>query len=276
MIPSRGKSFLWPPIFLVIFIIFPGFTYGGTPNRIITLAPNVTETVYALGQGDKIVAVSHQCDYPTGVKKKKRVGDMINPSLEMIVTLKPDLVIMTDDGNPKSVWEKLQGLNIPTYVYGPRRLKDLGPEIRKMGFALGVGQEGRKLARQVESDISKYRLEAGKSRGRRAIFVLQTRPVIVAGRGTAIDDVMNLLGLHNIALPYGLNYPTISREQIVSFNPEVIFVGHDAVKAEVLKWEEIEAVRLGRIYTVGPAVYRMSPRLREGIREMADFLSARP
>lgn len=249
---------------------------GSSAERIVTLAPSVTETVYALGRGDSILAVSRQCDYPPEVKKKKRVGDMVSPSLEMIVTLRPDLVILTDDGNPKSIWERLQELNIPTYVYRPRRLMELGPEIRRLGIALKATDKAGVVASRLEREIGKYAYGKKKNREKRAIFILQINPIIVAGPRTAIGDAMDLLGLKNIVSPAGMAYPTLSREQIASFNPEVIFFGHEVPKGEILKWREIEAVSRGYVTFVGPTLYRMSPRIVEGIKEMADFIRTLP
>jgi len=200
---------------------------------------------------------------------------MANPSLEAIVTLKPDLVILTDDGNPRHIWERLRTLNIPTYVYRPRRLKDLSGEIRRLGAALGVYRAAEELARGVESHMKRYLAER-PGRGKRAFFLLQVEPLIVAGPRTAIDDVMNLLGLKNIASPFGVNYPVLSREEIVSAAPEVIFVGHGGGKGEIMKWKELPAVRTGHVFTVGSAVLRLSPRIVEGIDEMAAFVRNLP
>ena len=95
------------------------------PKRIISLAPSTTEILFALGLGDRIVGVTTFCDYPEAAKTKAKIGGMSNPSLEAIVSLKPDLVVMTTDGNPQEVEERLRDMKIKTFVFTARMLREL-------------------------------------------------------------------------------------------------------------------------------------------------------
>ncbi|NWF52741.1 MAG: ABC transporter substrate-binding protein [Nitrospirae bacterium] len=104
-------------LFLVSYFLFLTSVYAGEiPNRIVSLAPNLTETIFNLGLGDRIVGVTNFCDYPDEARKKQKVGGMYNPSLEKILSLKPDVVVMTTDGNIKEFEERLRRLKIKTYV----------------------------------------------------------------------------------------------------------------------------------------------------------------
>jgi len=105
------------------------------PRRIISLAPSITEIIYALGLGDRLVGVTTYCDYPEEAKKKPKVGGMVNPSIEAVVSLKPDIVVMTTDGNPKEFEERLRSLKVKTYVFRARQLSNLPQGIREMGVA---------------------------------------------------------------------------------------------------------------------------------------------
>ena len=107
------------------------------PKRIISLAPSTTEILYALGLGDHIVGVTTFCDYPEAAKAKAKIGGMSNPSLEAVVSLKPDIVVMTTDGNPKEFEERLRSLKIMTYVFTARRLSELPQGIRELGRGAG-------------------------------------------------------------------------------------------------------------------------------------------
>jgi iron complex transport system substrate-binding protein len=113
-------------------------TIAELPNRIISLAPNLTEILYALGLGDRIVGVTTFCDYPEDAKQKQKIGGMTNPSLEAIVSLRPDLVVMTTDGNPKEFEERIRSLKIKTYVLKARQISELPKGIRDMGLALWI------------------------------------------------------------------------------------------------------------------------------------------
>lgn len=103
------------------------------PKRIVSLAPSMTEILYALGLGDNIVGVTTFCDYPEEAKKKPKIGGMSNPSLEAVISLKPDIVVLTTDGNPKEFEERLVSLKIKTFVFQARRLSGLPQGIRELG-----------------------------------------------------------------------------------------------------------------------------------------------
>ena len=101
-----------------------------TPDRIISLAPNITEILFALGLGERIVGVTNFCDYPEEAMNKQKVGGMTNPSLEAVVSLRPDIVVMTTDGNQKEFEKKVRSLKIKTYVFKARRISELPQGIR--------------------------------------------------------------------------------------------------------------------------------------------------
>ena len=130
---------------------------GDEPRRIVSLAPSTTEILFALGLGNSIVGVTTFCDYPPEAKTKPRIGGMSNPSLEAVVSLKPDIVVLTTDGNPKKFEERLRSLNIRTYVYKSRRLSDLPQGIREMGSALGVQKEAELLSQSLETKLDEFR-----------------------------------------------------------------------------------------------------------------------
>src|SRR3972149_8378310 len=124
---------------------------ASSPRRIVSLAPSTTEILFALGLGDRIVGVTSFCDYPEEAKTKPKIGGMSNPSLEAIVSLKPDLVVMTTDGNPKEVEERLRSLKIKTYVFRARMLHELPGGIRELGSAVGIENRADVLADDIEN-----------------------------------------------------------------------------------------------------------------------------
>ena len=103
-------------LFTFYFSLFT-FSYAESPNRIISLAQSMTEILFAAGHGDRIVGVTTFCDYPLEAKKKPKIGGMSNPSLEAIIALKPDIVVMTTDGNPEEIEHKLSSMKIKTHVF---------------------------------------------------------------------------------------------------------------------------------------------------------------
>jgi ABC-type hemin transport system substrate-binding protein len=164
-------------ILLVIFAPALGVSpaFGAAPARIVSLAPNITEILYDLGLEDRVVAVTDFCDYPPAAKAKPRVGGFTNPSLEAIVGARPDLVILTDDGNPKAIYNRLRDLGIPCHVFSARRLKELPGGIRELGLALGAEKEASALAGRIEKDMAALEKKARSS----------TRPLESSGFATS-------------------------------------------------------------------------------------------
>jgi iron complex transport system substrate-binding protein len=274
------------------------------PNRIISLAPNLTEILFEMGLGDKIVGVTNFCDYPDDAKKKAKIGGMYNPSMEAVVSLRPDMVIMTTDGNLKQFEERLRSLGIRTYVFRARRLIELPQGIRDMGSTLGLRERANALASKVDAAFDRFRNENQKSnrplpplnsdlsrrvyRGvkagqdginkKKVLFIVWPEPLIVAASGTAIDDAISLLGCENIASKAYASYPKYSVEEIIRQAPDVIFIGkgHADVKAAsrniIEKLSGVPAVEHSGVCYINDSIYRLSPRIMKGIDEMARCL----
>ncbi|HYA87325.1 MAG TPA: helical backbone metal receptor, partial [Nitrospirota bacterium] len=191
--------------------------YASPPKRIVSLAPSMTEILFALGLGDNIVGVSTFCDYPEEAKKKPKIGGMSNPSLEAVLSLKPDVVVMTTDGNPKEFEERLTSMKIKTYVFEARTLRVLPQGIRSMAAALGVKDRGERLAQSIEDGVRKASRSASpgpdRASGKKVLFIVWPEPLIVAGPGTAIHDAITLLGYDNIASQAATAYPKYSIEE---------------------------------------------------------------
>jgi len=247
-----------------------------TPDRIISLAPNITEILFALGLGESIVGVTNFCDYPEEAMNKQKVGGMSNPSLEAVVSLRPDIVVMTTDGNQKEFEKKVRSLKIKTYVFKARRISELPQGIRDLGRALGAQENADMLAREIERSMNVFKDSRQKSNGsnNKILFIIWPEPLIVAGPGTAIDDIITLLQGENSASQAAIAYPKYSIEEIIRQEPDYIFIGkgHENVKAIaeglLRKINRVPAVRNGSVCFVSDTLYRLGPRIVKGIEEM--------
>ncbi len=244
------------------------------PERIVSLAPAMTETLFALGLGEKVVGITSVCDRPEAARDKVRVGGMSNPSLESILALKPELVVMTTDGNPKHIADQLQRFGIAIHVFTPRRLSEIPGGIRELGARVGAAEAADILARKLENLLTTPpRFAAGE--GPKALFVIWPEPLIVAGPGTLIDDALTLVGYVNIAADAGTAYPRFSVEEALRRKPDVIFLGlghdRDNPRTQRLLQRLVppELGHPGRIVTVSDALYRAGPRLPGGIVELS-------
>jgi len=245
----------------------------------VSLAPQITEILYAMGLEEKIAAVTSVCDYPPRVKEKPRIGGMSNPSLEAVISIRPDLVVMTMDGNPREFQEKLSALGIRTYVFTAKRISELPQGIRDLGKAIGETGSAERLAGQIERELREIRSRLKKrSTTWRGLFVVWPEPLIVAGPGTAIDDTMTLLGGHNVVSGTNLSYPKYSIEEVLRQSPDVIFIGKgmgalkELSQGLVEKLEMVPAVKNGKVCFVQDYLYRLGPRIIDGIKEIESCL----
>ncbi|HUO77204.1 MAG TPA: cobalamin-binding protein [Thermodesulfovibrionales bacterium] len=276
------KIFLF--LMLIVTCSFSSSAHAGeTPQRIISLAPNMTEILFALGLGNRIVGVTSFCDYPAEAKRKPKVGGMSNPSLEAVISLKPDLVVMTIDGNPREFEERLRSLGIKTYVFRASRLRELPKGIRDLGKALGVQEEAETFAREFEAAVKRVGAGEGMtgshtlSARKRVLFIVWPEPLIAAGPGTVIDDALALIGFDNIASDSRVAYPKYSIEEIIRRAPDVIIIGRgmerqdiEKISAGLLKrLHSVPAVRNKRVFYVSDDLYRLGPRTIRGIDEIS-------
>jgi iron complex transport system substrate-binding protein len=271
--------------FLIVFswVLLSGTAFSETPARIVSMAPGITEVLYDLGLGSRIVAVTTFCDYPQQAINKPKIGGFANPSLEAIVAARPDLVVTTDDGNPKEIWDRLTKLGINTYVFRVKRLKELPQGIRDIGIVLGIKNQAFKKANEIEMVLRGYEKILKKFPPRyfkkKAIFIVHPEPLMVAGPGSVIDDALKLLGLQNIASDVGSRYTKYSIEEIMRRSPDIIFIGQGPMSGEISnnllkKLSMLEAVKKGRVYYTSESLYRMGPRVIIGIKEMERFLKS--
>jgi ABC-type Fe3+-hydroxamate transport system substrate-binding protein len=273
-------------IILSLIVSLSSLTLAAEPasptRRIVSLAPSMTEILYALGLGENIVAVTTFCDYPEEAKKKPKIGGMSNPSLEAVVSLKPDIVVMTTDGNPKEFEERLRSFKIRTYISRARRLAELPEDIRELGAALGVRDRADALADTIASGIKRLSaaprssVDSPPSPRKKVLFIVWPEPLIVAGPGTVIDDAVTMLQYENIAATAKTAYPKYSIEEVIRQAPELLFIGKgsgmdmQAVSQGILqRLASVPAVKNGKVCFMSDSLYRLGPRVIKGIEELA-------
>ncbi len=276
----RSNPFVFALLaFLALFCLFTSAAWATPPQRIVSLAPNLTEILFDLGLSDRVAGVTRFCDWPAAAKRKPQVGGYTNPSLEAIVALRPDLVVMTDEGTPREIHDRLVRLGITVYVFRAKRLAELPKALRDIGPAVGAEKTAEKRALAIEDALHRFSSRARESKGdiRTALFIIQPEPLMVAGPGTVIDDAMTILGVRNIATGAASPYPKMSVEEVFRRSPDVILIGRGSMTGTggsklLRQWRTLPAVRKGRVYVVGETLYRLSPRLLEGMEEMVRLI----
>ena len=249
----------------------------GPPQRIVSVAPSVTETLFALGLGDRVVGVSSYCEFPPEALKKEKVGGYINPSLEKIVASKPDLVIGIAEGDLKTFMDRLISLKIPVYITNPRNVSEVLASIQNIGKVTFFSQAAEKITRAMKERIQAVQVKVQGRPHPRVMPVLNFDPLMSAGKGTFVDDLIRLAGGRNVAEKVRGKYPRLSVEEVFAQDPEVIILGSmksqdamDEGRQWWKQWKTISAVRQGRIYVLdADLIYRPSPRIVDGLEEMA-------
>jgi iron complex transport system substrate-binding protein len=250
------------------------------PQRIVSLAPGITETLYALGLDHQIAGVTTFCNWPAAAVKKTRIGGFTNPSIEKIVSLKPDLIIATADGNRKDTVEQLERLKLPVYVTNPSDTKGVLNSILHIGIITNREKEAGNMVAKFQKRLNNIADQVHHKRKPRVFFQIGLEPIITAGRGTLINEVIERAGGVNVAGLDIANYPRYSAEGIIGAAPEIIIFApmvndkeFTGVKRFWHKFRELPAVKNNKIYPMNAdLINRASPRIVDAIEKMAFIL----
>lgn len=268
---NRGWIYSIPCCLILLLTAFSAF--AATPQRIVSLAPSLTELTCALGLEQNLVGITTFCDRPATVKGKTTVGGPSNPSLEAVLQLEPDIVLMDEEGIGPVLAKRLKRLGIRTATLHGSRLSKLPSAIRQLGQELEVPAQAEQLAKEIEQasqvKISKKAVQT--------LFVIWPDPLIAAGPNSLLDDAMQVSAMQNIAGDARSSYPRLSLESIVSRKPQLVVIGqgmqlNQPVQRMLDRLKSLEAVQQGRICMVSDALYRPGPRIPEGIIELRNCL----
>jgi len=247
-------------------------------RRIVSLAPSLTETVFALGAGDRLVGVTDYCDYPAEALTRTKVGGPINPSLEQIAALHPDVVLaQANGGNRLETVEALEHLGIPVYATGARTVDEILESTRTLAALIGAGEKGSGVVADLRARLDHLKERLAGRKPRRVFFVVWHEPLITIGKHTFLADALRYAG-GEVAIELEQDWPRLSLEEVVRVQPEVIVFASahaEAVQQTVAElresrgWRQLSAVQQQRIAVISDAVNRPGPRLVDAIEELA-------
>jgi len=253
------------------------------PQRIVSLAPNITEILFALGLDSKIAAVSNNCDYPPEALDKPKIGSFFKPGVEVILSHKPDLVITLWFAEQKSVAGSLKRLGIDTVTVKLEEVDELIPAINKIGKAAKCPQKAEDLAHKINNEIQKVREKYRSGNKPKVLWLVQNEPVRAAGKKTFINEIIELAGGQNAVSSTPMQYPQLGSENLLTCGAEVII--HSAMNPDNMekekndaekiwmKFPNLPAVKNNRINVINPnTTLRLGPRLPEGIKLIAKLI----
>jgi len=254
-------------------------TTGQPVARIVSLAPNLTEILYALGQEDRLVAVTDHCNYPVSATGKPKVGTFWQPNLEAIVGTRPDLVLTLDMAQQRVVSQRLERMGYRSLTLRIETIDELMRVIEILGQTLDCAEETGRLRASMTERMARRQSPGSRPR---ILWVVQRQPLRVAGQGTFVDEMIELAGGQNAIGQTIYRYPPIGGEQVLVCRPDVIIepatvegvTACEGPQAEFWgRFKDVPAVANGRIYQVNAdVVSRLGPRIADGVEQIAQCL----
>jgi len=253
------------------------------PARIVSLAPNLTEILFALGLDEQIVAVSNDSDYPPEAANKKKIGTFWQPNTEAIIACKPDLVVTLWFEQQKAVADSLERLGYRILALKIEKIDELLTAIQEVGTITECQPQAEQLLEKLSNQINDLQLKLGSANKVKVLWIVQVEPLRIAGRDTFINELIELAGGENAIGDTLQQYPPIGTEEILTCGAEVIIQSamgtgdmagqQKAAEKFWSRWENVPAVRNNRIYVVEPdTVTRLGPRLYQGVELIARCL----
>jgi iron complex transport system substrate-binding protein len=239
------------------------------PVKIVSLAPNLTELLFALGLGDRVVGVTKFCDYPPEAKSLRKVGGYTDPDLEAILATTPDLVVGMSGAAATKLGPDLEAAKIPYVIFRMRDVDETVAGVAALAEVVGVPKKGISMAGALRASLTPRGAD-GAARPK-TLFVLGHRPLVVAGPGTFGHELIELAGGENAAAGMKAPYPQLDVEKVLELAPEVVIDANmgqsDADrKAFWSRYEAVPAVKAGRVETFDdPSLLRQGPRLVQAL-----------
>jgi len=253
--------------------------FAKPPARIVSLAPSITEMLFAMEAGEQLVGVTDFCDFPPDALKKPRVG-YSNPNLESLVALQPDLVVAPNDFLKPDVIVKLEQLKIPVFILADNNVEGIFVHIQTLGRIVGRSSKADTVAMQLRQQVAVIQRRIQGRVPVRMLYVLNSQPLITVGPGSFIDQLIRMAGGTNVATNSATPYPRLSMEAVLQEDPEVLVfpVG----KAEGIseseqqtwrQWSTMTAVKQGRLRQISADwLNRPGPRIARGLEALAEIL----
>lgn len=248
-------------------------TLSRPAQRIVSLAPHLTEILFAVGAGSRVAGVVQYSDYPPQARTLPRIGGYQQFDLERVIGLQPDLIVAWQSGNNPGQIERLRKLGFPVYLSEPRRLTDVASSMERIGALAGGGEQAMRAVRDFRDRHSRLQARYARRSPVRTFYEVWNRPLMTVSDAHLIGDVMKLCGAENVFAGLPLLTPTISEEAVLVADPAVIIAsGMDETRPQWLddwrRWPRLKAVKDGHLHFVPPDILqRHSPRILEGAEQ---------
>ena len=246
-------------------------------QRIVTLAPHLTELAFAAGAGGKLVGVARHSDYPEGARTLPQVGDAVRVDAEAVLALKPDLVLGWRSGNPPAELSRLEQIGLPVLVTEPARLADVPRLLRAIGTLAGTGGHAQLAATEFEGEIQALRERYAKAPRLRVFYVIWHKPLLTVNGAHLISEILSLCGAENVFADLAQLTPNVTLEALIVTQPAVILGGASAggEKGFIEQWRAAAVPPLRDLpahYIDPDLIQRPTPRIAAGVKAVCSAL----
>jgi len=252
------------------------------PSKIVSLAPNITEALFAIGADSLIVAVTDLCDYPESAKRKIKTGSYLNPDLEKIISMKPDIIFMNVESKSQTTYQSLKKLGQNIFVSNAKDFSGIMNMINDLGKITGLELSSKRIADSLIELRNNYnRVDSGKTK-LKTLIVVSIKPFMTANGKTFVSEIAELAGLENIYKDESIDYPLIGTEDLILRIPALILLPADTTETErnnnnvrMLQrlLNPLPASRNNRTFLIDDDImFRPGPRVLEGVKIIKDKL----
>ena len=276
----RRLSSVLLPFLLTLACTTPPAPVGATePRRIVSLTPALTEILFALDLGDRVVGVTEYCDTPAEARTRPKVGGYVNPSVEAVIALRPDLVVVSPGPGNRDAVQTMTRTGLQVAVVPAETLPETFAAIESLSAAAGQPSRGRELVARLRARIEAVARRVASLPRVRVLFSVQVDPIIAAGRGTLPSQLVEAAGGTNVV--EAERYPKLGVESVVKLAPQVVLQSRmdmtqgdgSAERAAWLRWSAIPAIAQGRLVILpDDASLRPGPRVADAVEQLAAIL----
>ncbi len=212
------------------------FEFAESPKNVISLAPSITESMYFLGLQESLAGVTQYCDYPEDAKKKKSVGGMLDPNLEVISKINPDLIFLTTEGNSQMTYKSLKDLGFKVFVLNPKNVEGIVSSLDKLN-SIFRNPESENRLNKFKSELDSISKPGETANIKPYAALLALKPLITFSKNTFLNDVFAKSGYKNVYGDENLDYPAIAEEDLFAKDPQYVFIFAPVEKEESVRKE---------------------------------------
>jgi iron complex transport system substrate-binding protein len=242
-------------------------------ERIISLAPNLTETIFAVGAGEKLVGVTEYCNFPEDAKKVQKVGDTLKPNIEIIIALKPQIVFVSTASQLETFTKTLEQQGISVFITNPNSLDSIYQSIEKIGEIVGTKEKANEVVSSLKKRVAEVE-EITKNYDKPKVFVQLDKALYTIGKDSFMTDLIAKAGGESATKDLATAYPKLSKETALALNPDIIILSESPDNNEPNEvFKNSAAVRNGKVFKINADILsRPAPRIVDGLEQIAKGL----